>query len=173
MSNADSAMPATSKPNKLQRIVSKCYQLPKALQAFALSTVFGRVIKFAGTAGVEVLELKGARSVLRLKNRKKAQNHIGSVHAAATGLLAESATGFLVGIHLPDSKLPLLKQMQIDYVKRSTGDLTAVATLTEAQISAMHNDEKGEVTVAVTITDSAGIAPVNANMTWAWIPKKR
>ena len=162
-----------TKPNKLQRIVTKCYQLPTSLQAFALSTVFGRVIKFAGTAGVEVLELKGARSVLRLKNRKKAQNHIGSVHAAATGLLAESATGFLVGIHLPDSKLPLLKQMQIDYIKRSTGDLTAVATLTDEQIAAMHSEDKGEVTVAVTITDSAGIEPVNAKMTWAWIPKKR
>ncbi|MDX1539223.1 DUF4442 domain-containing protein [Arsukibacterium sp.] len=165
--------PASTKPNKLQRIVSKCYSLPAALQSFALTTVFGRVIKFAGTAGVEVLELKGSRSVLRLKNRKKAQNHIGSVHAAATGLLAESATGFLVGIHLPDSKLPLLKQMQIDYVKRSTGDLTAVASLTDAQVTAMHTDDKGEVTVAVTITDSTGIEPVNANMTWAWIPKKR
>ena len=165
-------MPNT-KANKLQRIVNKCYQLPAFLQAFALSTVFGRVIKFAGTAGVEVLELKGARSVLRLKNRKKAQNHIGSVHAAATGLLAESATGFLVGIHLPDTKLPLLKQMQIDYIKRSSGDLTAVATLTEAQIAAMHNDDKGDVTVAVTITDSAGVEPVIARMTWAWIPKKR
>ncbi|HAW93087.1 MAG: DUF4442 domain-containing protein [Rheinheimera sp.] len=166
-------MPATTKPNKLQRIVSKCYQLPQALHAFALSTVFGRVIKFAGTAGVEVLELQGARSVLRLKNRKKAQNHIGSVHAAATGLLAESATGFLVGIHLPDSKLPLLKQMQIDYIKRSTGDLTAIASLTDDQIATMHNDDKGEITVAVTITDSAGIEPVNASVTWAWIPKKR
>jgi deoxyribose-phosphate aldolase len=95
------------------------------------------------------------------------------VHAAATGLLAESATGFLVGIHLPDSKLPLLKQMQIDYIKRSTGDLTAIATLTDEQIAAMHSEDKGEVTVAVSITDSAGIAPVNANMTWAWVPKKR
>ena len=162
-----------AKPNKLQRIVSKCYQLPAFLHRFALSTVFGRVIKFAGTAGVEVLELKGQRAVLRLKNRKKAQNHIGSVHAAATGLLAESATGFLLGIHLPDNKLPLLKQMQVDYVKRSTGDLTAVATLSDEQISAMHTEDKGEVTVAVTITDSAGIEPVQAKMTWAWIPKQR
>ena len=101
------------------------------------------------------------------------QNHIGSVHAAATGLLAESATGFLVGIHLPDSKLPLLKQMQIDYIKRSSGDLTAVATLSDEQITAMHTEDKGEVTVAVTITDSANIEPVNAKMTWAWVPKKR
>jgi acyl-coenzyme A thioesterase PaaI-like protein len=162
-----------AKPNKLQRIVSKCYQLPKFLQVFALSSVFGRVIKFAGTAGVEVLELKGNQSVLRLKNRKKVQNHIGSVHAAATGLLAESATGFLVGLHLPDSKLPLLKQMQIAYVKRSSGDLTAVATLTDEQIASMLSEDKGEVTVAVTITDSAGIEPVNANMTWAWVAKKR
>jgi acyl-coenzyme A thioesterase PaaI-like protein len=161
------------KPNKLQRIVSKCYQLPAFLHAFALSTVFGRVIKFAGTAGVEVLELKGNRSVLRLKNRKKAQNHIGSVHAAATGLLAESATGFLVGIHLPDNKLPLLKQMQIAYVKRSSGDLTAIATLSAEQIAAMHSEDKGEVTVAVTITDGAGVEPVNATMTWAWVLKKR
>ena len=46
-------------------------------------------------------------------------------------LLAESCTGFIVGINLPGDKLPLIKRMELNYVKRATGDMTAVARLTE------------------------------------------
>lgn len=138
-----------------------------------MSFVFGRVIKFAGTAKVRIEQLEFTQSRLILKNRKRVQNHIGSVHAAATGLLGESATGFLIGLHVPDDKIPLLKSMHVDYVKRSSGDLTAVATLTDEQIERMRNDDKGDVNVKVVITDAAEVNPVECEFIWAWIPKKR
>jgi acyl-coenzyme A thioesterase PaaI-like protein len=56
----------------------------------------------------------------RLKNYRQAQNDIGSVHAAAMALLAESSTGFIVGINLPGDRLPLIKRMDLNYVKRTT-----------------------------------------------------
>lgn len=138
-----------------------------------MSFVFGRIIKFAGTAKIRIdmLEFKGSK--LTLKNRRRVQNHIGSVHAAATGLLGESATGFLIGLHIPDDKIPLLKSMHVDYVKRSQGDLVAMAVVTDQQISDMRNTVKGEVTVKVVITDEKGNEPVNCEYVWAWIPKKK
>ena len=100
------------------------------------------------------------------------QNHIGSVHAAAMALLAKSCTGFIVGINLPGDKLPLIKSMNLLYVKRATGDLTAVASLTDEQIALMQTAEKGEVNVNIKVTDATGIVPLECEMIWAWVSKR-
>ena len=159
--------------NKLSGIVHKLQRLPSFCHRFLLSQLFGRTIKFAGTAGVQVLALDHQHATLRIANRSKVQNHIGGVHAAAMALLGESASGFLLGMHVPDDRIPLLKTMTVHYVKRATGNLTATAKLTEEQIAAICHHEKGEVTIRVEILDSLGIAPVQAEFVWAWIPKAR
>jgi acyl-coenzyme A thioesterase PaaI-like protein len=159
--------------NFLCRIVTKLDSLPDAVRPRALSLFFGRTVRFAGTAGIRVEKLTTSESVLVLKNRGKVQNHIHSIHAAAMALLAESATGFLVAMNVPDSRVPVIKTLHIDYVKRASGDLRAHATLTAEQINQMLNHEKGEVTVAVTVTDSKGVEPIQCQMVWAWTPKIR
>ena len=159
--------------NRLSRIVGKIQQLPSALQSPALSLLFGSQVKFAGTAKVRVHTLTQQQAVMSIANKRKVQNHIKGVHAAAMALLAESATGFLVGMNVPDDKLPLIKSLKVDYLKRATGSLRAVASLTAEQIQAIHTQEKGEVLVAVTVTDEAGIQPIQCEMLWAWVSKKR
>ena len=76
-------------------------------------------------------------------------------------------------MHVADDKIPLLKSMQIQYLKRSTGALTAVAQLDDAQISHIQDSDKGEVVIRVLIKDQLGVEPVEALYTWAWIPKVR
>lgn len=159
--------------NKLSKLVTGVTRLPSSMQPTALSFLFGNVIKFAGTSKVRVESLDFSQSRLVLKNRKRVQNHIGGIHAAAMALLGESATGFIVGMHVPDNRIPLLKNMNIDYVRRAAGDLTAVAHVTDEQIQQMRNDEKGEISVAVVITDTESKEPINAEYIWAWVSKKR
>lgn len=159
--------------NKLNRLVTKINTAPAFCRCWLLTLLFGRTIKFAGTAGVQVEALNLQQAKLRLANRRKVQNHIGSVHAAATALLGESASGFLIGMHVPDDKIPLLKSMQVQYLKRSTGALTATASLSTEQISQIHQLDKGEVAVRVQIVDQLGVAPVEAVYLWAWVPKVR
>jgi acyl-coenzyme A thioesterase PaaI-like protein len=159
--------------NKLSRLVSKVNSAPAFCRSWLLTLLFGRTIKFAGTAGVKVESLDFQQAKLRLANRSKVQNHIGSVHAAATALLGESASGFLLGMHVADDKIPLLKSMQIQYLKRSTGALMAQAQLDDAQISQIRSTDKGEVVIRVLIKDQLGVEPVEALYTWAWIPKTR
>jgi len=159
--------------NRLGRYVAKINQQGNWLRRFLLSQLFGRAVKFAGTASVQVSELNFQRAELKLCNKTKVQNHIGSVHAAAMALLGESASGFLVGLHVPDDRIPLLKSMHLDYVKRATGDLTAVAELSESQALAIRDSEKGEITVDVRILDSLSVEPVLAQFVWAWVPKQR
>ncbi len=159
--------------NQLNKIVSKINLLPEVARSRVLTAFFGKTVKFVGTAGAKVEELSDNRCVVTLKNRKRIQNHIGSVHAVANALIAETATGFVVGMNVPDSAVPVIKTMKLDYVKRSAGDMKAEAQLTADQINAIQTQEKGEITVAVTITDAEGKEPVVAEMVWAWTPKRR
>ncbi|MGO4891884.1 DUF4442 domain-containing protein [Flavobacterium sp. W21_SRS_FM6] len=158
--------------NPLRAFVNKVNQYPRWLSAFLMTKVFRYKVKLAGTTGIEVIYTDGKTATYRQKNYRKAQNHIGSVHAAAMALLAESCTGFIVGINLPGDKLPLIKSMNLNYVKRATGDMTAVATLTDEQIQLMQTTEKGEINVQVVVTDATGIEPLLCEMIWAWVPKK-
>lgn len=159
--------------NFLNRVVSRLNALPDSMSATALTLTLGRAVRFAGTAGVRVEKLTDYEAVLTLKNRKKVQNHIGSIHAAAMALLGESATGFLVGMSVPDSRVPVIKSMHIDYVKRCKGDLKAEAKLTVEQVQRILREEKGEVTVPVIITDESGNQPIECEYVWAWTPKVR
>ena len=159
--------------NPLRHFVDKVNQYPAWLSSKLMTWVFRHKVKLAGTVGVEILETDGKQVVYRQRNRKKSQNHIGSVHAAATALLAESASGFIVGINLPGDKLPLIKEMNLKYVKRSSGDIRVVASLTDEQIDLLQNEPKGEVNVKVVVTDGTGEEPVIAEMLWAWVPNSR
>ena len=158
--------------NPLRTFVDKVNQYPQWLSSRLMTWVFRYKVKLAGTTGIEVLHTDGKTATYRQKNKRKAQNHIGSVHAAAMALLAESCTGFIVGINLPGDKLPLIKRMDLNYVKRATGDMTAVASLTDEQIALMQTAEKGEVNVKVKVTDAVGIEPIECEMIWAWVAKR-
>jgi acyl-coenzyme A thioesterase PaaI-like protein len=159
--------------NRLQKIVGNVYKLPTGLRARALTGILGRVVPFVGTAGLRIEELTEARTVVSVANRRKVQNHIGGVHAAAMTLLAETVSGLVVGMNVPDDRVPVMKELSMAFKKRATGGLRAVAELTEAQRAAIRDTPKGEVNVAVRLTDDAGIEPVEAVMIWAWTPKRR
>jgi len=153
--------------------LSKVNRLPGPIADVARTVVMGRIVKFVGTAGLHIEELTEARCVVSLANKTKVQNHIGGIHAAAMALLAETATGFVVGMNVPDDRVPVIKTMRVDYTKRAKGDLRAVATLSDEERARMRSDEKGEVTVAVCVTDGANVEPIRCEMVWAWTGKRR
>ncbi|KMN32197.1 MULTISPECIES: DUF4442 domain-containing protein [unclassified Chromobacterium] len=161
------------KKNSMSRIADKVGKLPAGLRSTVLSMMFGKIVPFLSTAGLRFEDVGHQRLTVSIRNRKKVQNHIRGVHAAAMALLAETSTGFVVGMNMPDDKLMLLKSMKVNYVRRSQGDMRAVASLSLEQIQLMHDTEKGEVLVPVQVTDESGEAPIECEMLWAWIPKKR
>jgi len=155
--------------NRLAKTVKKLEKYPKSL----LSYVVGHTVKFVGTAGVQFEEMTRDRVVVTLKNRRKVRNHIGQIHAAAMVLLAETATGMVVGMNLPDDRIPLIKSLKTNFVRRSKGTMRAEAWLDEVQKQRILTDEKGEVLVNVKVTDESGETPIECEMLWAWIPKRR
>jgi acyl-coenzyme A thioesterase PaaI-like protein len=159
--------------NRLTRMVNRLAPLPSTLRHQILTRMIARVVKLVGTAKVDFLELAPTRVHVRLKNRSPVQNHIGSVHAAGIALLAETATGFVVGMSVPDQSVPVIKSMKIEYKKRAFGDMEAVANLNPDEIAQIRSQEKGELTVPVIVTDGEGKQPVLCEMVWAWVPKRR
>jgi acyl-coenzyme A thioesterase PaaI-like protein len=157
--------------NRLARTVERLTRLPGGarLTSFAL----GRAVPMVGASGLVFEEVTPARVVVSLPDRRRVRNHIGGLHAAAMALLAETATGFCVGMSVPDDKLPVIKSMQVRYLKRAQGGMRAVAELTAAEIERLRTEERGEVRVPVTVTDESGRAPIEAELTWAWVPRRR
>lgn len=162
-----------TKMNRLSTVVNVFTKLPESIRSFALSKAMGRVVKYAGTSGLRFEKLTPNECIVVIKNRKKVQNHIGSVHAAAMGLLAETATGFMTGLTVPDSRIIVIKSMHLEYLKQASGDMKAVATFSDKQLDYIRNTEKGDINVPVVITDSNGVETVKATMIWAWAPKRR
>jgi acyl-coenzyme A thioesterase PaaI-like protein len=152
--------------NKLNRSLAKVNQLPSFLQSWARDWAIGRTVKFVGTAGVHFEKMTANEVVLSLANQTKVQNHIGQIHAA------ETATGMVVGMNIPDNKLPLMKNLSVKFIKRSQGQQRAVATLTNEQIATIQNNDKGDLVVPIRLTDETGEEVVIAEMTWAWVLKK-
>ncbi len=158
--------------NRLSRYVSKINRGPRFLRSFLLSKLFCSQVKFANTAGVTLVEVSQEQVLLTLANKKRVQNHIGGIHAVAAALLAESATGLILGMNIPSDRLPLLKSMTLNYYKRMQGNLTAKAYLTKEQRLQIQQQEKGDLMIAVELTDESGQEPIVAQMQWAWISKK-
>lgn len=158
--------------NRFGRAVALIKKLPTTTHSFLLTKLFCSQVKYANTSKVTLVDIQQQEVKLVIANRKKVQNHIGGVHAIAAALLAESATGIVFGLNLPDSHLPLLKSMTIHYQRRMQGALTAVAKISDEQITQL-SQEKGSMDIAVTITDELGQQPIECIMTWAWVEKRK
>lgn len=162
----------SSRLNRLRRIFAKIDRLPTSVRGWARQKAIRFSIPFTGTAGIEVVELEPDIVRLRLANRRRVRNHIKGMHAAAMALLAETASGLAVGMHLPDDKLQLLKTMAFRYTRRASGGITAEARVTAAQIRDMKDLDKGEAKVEVQLWDDENEKPVECVLVWAWVKKK-
>ena len=158
--------------NKLTKTLKQLDFLPEGLKMKTISFVLGNTVKYVGTSGVNFEKITPNELVVSLPNKSKVRNHIGQIHAAATTLLAETATGIIVGVNIPDNKIPLMKTLKVDFIRRSKGKQTAVSTLSEEQINLIQTTDKGETLVPVKVTDETGQEVVKAEMLWAWILKK-
>ena len=163
-------MSANHQPNRLERQLERLSEVPAFARPWFRSVVMRRAVPFTGTAGLNFLQMTPSLVEIGIRNQKKVQNHIEGIHASAMNLLAETATGMVVGMNVRDDCIPLAKELKMAFKKRATGDMRAVATLTDEQRALMQASDKGEVNVSVIVTDEAGVHPVECEFVWAWIP---
>lgn len=159
--------------NRLSKLVHSTARFPQGIRTALWSKAFGRIVPMVGTAKIRYLEVSASQVTVSLANHKAMQNHIGQLHACAMALLAETATGFVTAMNVPDSAIVLIKSMNADFKRPSKGAMTATATLTAEQQKLMQSTEKGETLVSVTLQDESGAAPVECQMLWAWVAKSQ
>ena len=159
--------------NRLSKLVKATSKFPQGIRSTLWSKAFGRIVPMVGTANIRYLEVDQHHVVVRIENQRNMQNHIKGVHAAAMALLAETATGFLTGLHVPDHRILLIKSLHVDYLKVAQGGLTATASLSSEQQTFIAEQEKGELLIPVTVIDDTGNEPIQCQMLWAWLPKRK
>lgn len=160
----------TTRPNRLARTLAQLDKVPAPLRALVRNVVLRRAVPFTGTARLDFAVMTPEKVEITIANQRRVQNHIQGVHAAAMTLLAETATGMVVGMNVRDDCLPLAKELKVQFKRRTQGDMRAVAQLTAQQRSLMQTQDKGEVVVPVTVTDASGEEPIVCEFIWAWVP---
>jgi len=76
-------------------------------------------------------------------------------------------------MNVPDTHIPLIKSMNIDFVRRCQGSIRVTASLSEQDYVRIHEEDKGDVSVPVRVEDESGNEPIQAEMIWAWVSKDR
>ena len=130
---------------------------------------------YVGTTGVYYEMVEPNQVIVSLNNTKNVQNHIGSIHAVAITLLAETATGFILGLNLPSDRVLLIKSYSVNFYRPiKKGQIAAIASLSDEQRLQILNTPKGEMVIPCVIDDRESDSdrdPIVVEMTWAWIPK--
>ena len=166
-------MTAEHIPNRLERQLARLSEVPAFARPWFRSVVLGRAVPFTGTAKLRYEEMSASKVQIFVANNHKVRNHIGGVHAMASTLAAETATGMVMGMNVRDDCIPVVKDMRVQFKKRGQGAMRAVATLSEEQRELIRSTTKGEVTVAVTVTDESENQPIACEFIWAWVPTQR
>lgn len=161
--------------NQFSKLLAVTKYLPAGARSSILSKAFGKVVPYVGTTGIYYETVDPNQVVVSLNNNKAVQNHIGSIHAVAVTLLAETATGFILGLNLPSDRVLLIKSCSVNFYRPlRKGQVAAIATLSDEQRLDILNQPKGEMVIPCVINDRESDSerdPITVEMTWAWVPK--
>jgi len=135
--------------------------------------LFSRIIcfraPFFASIGPRIEELAPGRCVVRLRDRRRVHNHIGTVHAIALCNAAELAAGLATDASIDATLRWIPKGMQVSYLKRARGTLTATASV--PALDATRIGSGGDVPVTVDVCDSSG-ERVFAAVISMWITRR-
>lgn len=135
--------------------------------------IFARLVCFKApyfaTIAPRFVALERGRCEVRIRDRRRVHNHIGSVHAIALCNLAELSAGVMTDATLPDGMRWIPKGMSVTYLKKAVGTLHGVATpVSEARV-----DTQGyEWPVDVQVSDVAGEVVFRARVMMWVSPRK-
>jgi acyl-coenzyme A thioesterase PaaI-like protein len=130
--------------------------------------VFARVICFKApyfaTIAPLVEDLAPGRCVVRIRDRRRVRNHIGTVHAIALCNAAELAGGLATDATIAPAQRWIPKGMTVRYLRRAKGSLVATASVTVPPVDAPAQ----EAHALVEVRDAANEIVFDADITM-WI----
>lgn len=115
------------------------------------SRLVGRAAPYSGTIGAQVTVLRQGYAEVTMKDHRGVRNHLDCVHAIALANLAELAGNVALAYSLPDDARFIVSGMEIEYVKKARGAITAVGEPPIPRTSA-----RAAYDVPVTMRDGSG-----------------
>lgn len=158
--------------NTLGRFLHRSRHWPPRVRHLLLGWAFGRRVPYFRTTRCRVVGLDSTEVSVGVRLAKRTSNHVGGVHAIAATLAAETAAGLLVGQHVVDSSVVVVKTVHVDLSRPYRGSIRAVARMPSGNVEAMRVDDRGAVRVSIDVFDTAGDRPMTGYMDMAWLPRK-
>jgi acyl-coenzyme A thioesterase PaaI-like protein len=115
------------------------------------SRLVGRMAPYTGTIRATVTVLRAGYAEVQMDDRRGVRNHLDCVHAIAIANLAELAGNVALAYSLPDDARFIVSGMEIEYLKKARGTITAVG---EPPIPRTAN--RAQYDVPVTLRDAGG-----------------
>lgn len=123
--------------------------------------LLGRMVPYTGALGARIVELAPGHSVCVLRERRAVRNHLHSVHAIALANLAELCSGTAMLTALPPGARGIVVRLEIDYLKKARGTLTARADVQRPEVHAPRS-----LHPEASIVDATGDVVARARVTW-------
>ena len=113
-------------------------------------------------------KLEPGSCLVRMRDRRAVRNHIGTVHAIALCNMAELAAGLATDATLPESMRWIPKGMNVRYVRKAVGTMTATARVPSPAADA----DGVELHAIVEVRDASGEVVFDADITM-WITLRK
>ena len=125
---------------------------------------------YFGSIAPRIVALEPGRGEATIRHRRKVTNHIGTVHAIALCNLAEFIGGLTCDASIPASMRWIPKGMTVEYLKKATGMMHAIAT---PAIEPVVANAGYELPFDVVVSNDAGEAVFRASIAMWVSPKTR
>ncbi|GLQ47982.1 DUF4442 domain-containing protein [Dyella lipolytica] len=120
---------------------------------------------YFSTIAPRFVALEPGRCEVRIRDRRRVHNHIGTVHAIALCNMAELSAGVMAEATLPPGMRWIPKGMSVEYLSKARGTMCAIATPETTNVAA---DTGIDWPVIVQVTDPAGLPVFRARITM-WV----
>ncbi len=115
------------------------------------SKLVGRMAPYTGTINATVTVLRAGYAEVQMVDRRAVRNHLDCVHAVALANLAELAGNVALAYSLPDDARFIVSGMEIEYLKKARGTITAVG-----EPPVPRSSVRAQFEVPVTLRDASG-----------------
>ncbi|HEY8549623.1 MAG TPA: hotdog fold domain-containing protein, partial [Vicinamibacterales bacterium] len=106
------------------------------------------------------IEMRPTLCRIGMTNRRRIQDHLGTVHAVAIGNLCELAAEMVTEVTIPATMRWTTRGMTIEYLRKASTDVVAIARLDKSEWRESEN-----VGVPVSVVDATGTEVVRAVIT--------